>query len=290
MMKTHAHVARDDTRRRRSTSTSAVLTLASLALGAAAGCGGSDTSPQGGRTAPGAERSTKTAALETGADLMQDGSPVGQISMYLVGFHPSKDDASLQMESHHYCDQVNEDFAQCVLYDGNGDAARMHGIEYIISERLYATLAKEERAYWHPHNYEILSGTLRMPGLPDVAEKEAMQGKVNSYGKTWHVWMTGVHGRPADSLPLGPAHLAWSFNHDGEAYPEMVADRDRRMGLSSSDARADRAELAPLAKPQGGVNAVAELFPNASGAPAGVEDSGISGTEPVPIVTLRPPR
>ncbi len=253
-------------------------------------CGGEDTAPQGDRTAPGADRTAKTATLETGADLMQDRTPVDQISMYLVGFHPSKDDPTLQMESHHYCDQVNEDFAQCVLYDGNGEGARLHGIEYIISERLYATLPESERAYWHPHNYEIFSGTLRMPGLPDVAEKEAMRGKINSYGKTWHLWKTGVHGQSPDSLPLGPAHLAWSFNHDGEAYPEMIAQRDQRMDLSSPDARADRADMADLARPQGGVNAMADRFPGASGAPTGVEDAGISGTEAIPVITMRPPR
>jgi hypothetical protein len=52
--------------------------------------------------------------------------------MYLVGFHPSKSDPGMQMESHHYCDQVNEDLAQCVLYDGNTEQARLHGVEYII--------------------------------------------------------------------------------------------------------------------------------------------------------------
>ena len=33
-----------------------------------------------------------------------------------------------------------------------------------------------------------------MPGLPDVEEKEALKGKMNSYGKTWHTWMTGMRG------------------------------------------------------------------------------------------------
>src|SRR5690606_20797706 len=108
--------------------------------------------------------------------------------------------------------QVDEDFAQCVLYDGDTEDARLHGIEYIVSARLYETLPPEEKAYWHPHNYEILSGTLVLPGLPEPVEREALESKVNSYGKTWHVWMTGVHGRTPDPLPYGPPRLAWSFN------------------------------------------------------------------------------
>src|SRR5690606_10628876 len=105
----------------------------------------------------GASRSPETAALETGAALIQDRTPVDQVAMHLVGFHPARTDPSLQMESHHYCDQVDEDFAQCVLYDGDTEDARLHGIEYIVSARLYETLPPEEKAYWHPHNYEILS-------------------------------------------------------------------------------------------------------------------------------------
>jgi hypothetical protein len=188
--------------------------MITLAFGAAA-CGGGNTPPAGaGETAPGADRSAKTAALETGASLMQAKAPVEKIAMYLDGFHTAKDNPAMQMEAHHYCNQANEDFAQCVLFDGNTAAARMSGIEYIISEKLYATLPAEEKAYWHPHNYEILSGQLRMPGLPDVAEKEALKGKMNSYGKTWHTWMTGMAGRQGDALPYGPAVLQWSFNHD----------------------------------------------------------------------------
>ena len=143
-------------------------TLVALSVAVAA-CGGGDTPPQGGETAPGADRTAKTAALETGANLMQAKAPVEKIAMYLNGFHAAKDDPKMQMEAHHYCNQANEDMAQCVLFDGNTAEARMMGVEYIISEKLYNTLPADEKAYWHPHNYEILSGQLRMPGLPDVA-------------------------------------------------------------------------------------------------------------------------
>ena len=143
--------------------------------------------------------------------------------MYLDGSHPAKDDPAIVMESNHYCNQVNEDFTQCVLFDGNGKGARLHGVEYIISEKLYGQLPAAERMYWHPHNYEILSGELVMPGLPQAAEKAALDTKINSYGKTWHFWRTGVHGEQPDPLPYGPPHLAWSFNHDGELPAEVAS-------------------------------------------------------------------
>jgi hypothetical protein len=250
-------------------------------------CGGGNSGPPEGATAPGSTPTAKTTALATGADVMQAKAPVDRISMYLVGFHPAKDDPSMQMESHHYCTQVNEDFAQCVLFDGNTDGARLHGVEYIISETLYGTLPADERAYWHPHNYEILSGELRAPGLPAVAEDEAMKSKLNSYGKTWHVWNTGAPGRPADALPLGPPHLAWSFNHDGEIAPGLVQDRDRRMSLDSAAERARREAWAPMARPQNGVNALAGQFPKAGGAPPGVTDAGDRSSAAVPVITMR---
>jgi hypothetical protein len=265
---------------------------ASLALSAMLilhiACGRDTTGPQGGTaTSPGEPRSAKTAMLESGANVMQGKGPVGKIAMHLVGFHPAKEDPAMQMESHHYCDQVNEDFAQCVLYDGDGPDARLHGIEFIISEKSYATLPPAERVYWHPHNYEILSGMLRLPNLPDAAEMATLRGKINSYGKTWHVWKTGVHGQQSDALPVGPAHLAWSFNADGEAAPGMIEARDRRMDLDTAQARRARAELAPLGRPQGGVNAMKDRFPGATGAPRGVSDNGDMSTTAVPSVIVR---
>ena len=127
----------------------ATLFVAAVVTGA---CGGGNTPPQGGETAPGANRTAKTAALESGANLMQAKAPVETIAMYLNGFHVSKDDPKMQMEAHHYCNQANEDFAQCVLFDGNTGEARMMGIEYIISETLYNTLPTGEKEFSHPHN------------------------------------------------------------------------------------------------------------------------------------------
>src|SRR5690606_41856015 len=98
------------------------------------------------------------------------------------------------------------------------------------------------------------------PGIPDPAEESLMKSKLNSYGKTWHVWKTGHHGAPADALPLGPAMLAWSFNRDGEAAQEMIDERDRDMGVDTAETRRKREGLTKLAKPQTGVDALKGKF------------------------------
>jgi len=74
-----------------------------------AGCGGGNTGPRNGATAPGSPETAKTSALESAASMIQSKKPVSKVSMYLDGFHVSKDNPRVQMEAHHYCNQVNED-------------------------------------------------------------------------------------------------------------------------------------------------------------------------------------
>lgn len=212
-------------------------------------------------TPPGQETTTKTDVLKAGAEVIQSNLPTDKLDVYLVGFHPMKHDPEHQMEAHHYCRQVNEDFAQCALWDSNGEDANLNGIEYIISEKLFEGLPAEERKYWHPHNYEILAAHLVAPGLPDVAELELMKGKMNSYGKTWHVWHTGSPNMPGDELPLGEPHLAWSFNADGELPPEPLQSRDKALSTDTAEKRAQRQQLVELAHPQEGVDALQSAFP-----------------------------
>jgi hypothetical protein len=199
----------------------------------------------------GNDKSTKLKALSAGSEMLQTQAPPAQLDAYLVGFHPMKDHPDRQMEAHHFCRQVNQDLAQCVLFDGNTASANLNGIEYIISEKLFNQLPADERQYWHPHNYEILSGQLVAPGLPDAAEKEFLESKMNSYGKTWHVWNTGHFGRnDADRLPLGEPRLAWSFNGDDEILPGLAELMEKRVGVDIAQKRQSRQTLAPLAKPQ----------------------------------------
>jgi hypothetical protein len=207
------------------------------------------------RTAPsGAPKAPATRALEAGAKILQGNAPLANFDVYLVGFHPMKNAPESQMESHHFCRQINEDMAQCALFDGNTRSANLNGVEYIISEQLFATLPASERQYWHPHNGEILSGQLVAPGIPDAAEHALMKTKMNSYGKTWHLWNTGYNGKRGDALPLGAPQLAWSFNHDGEILPNLQEERDTKLRIHTPDKRSERSDLRSMAHPQSGVD------------------------------------
>lgn len=231
-------------------------------------------------TAAGNPVSRWRATLDLGAKLLQDTSPLTGFDVYVVGFHCAKGEPDSQMEAHHYCKVVNDDLLQCVLFDGNTRDANLIGIEYIVSAHLFGTLPTEERPYWHPHNFEVLSGQLVAPGLPETAEHALMTLLMNSYGKTWHTWHTGRHdGQPGAALPLGDPKLMWSFNREGECDPALAADRNAVFGVDTGAKAGRRSDLVALAHPQYGVDDMAGQF--ADGRPVeGVTDVGADGTDP----------
>jgi hypothetical protein len=213
-----------------------------------AGCGGQNTAPA--VHEPGQPRSTETRVLEAGAMVMQDKTPIDQVHMYLCGFHFYNGDMTRQVEAHHYCTQSNEDFAQCLIYSGNGKDAKLIGIEYIISRKLFDTLSEDERALWHSHDYEVKSGELTAPGIPEAAEHEMMEKFVSTYGKTIHTWQIDR----GDTLPLGTPQVMMGFTADGQIKAALVEDRDRRFGISTQEKRTNRSDI-PEPQLAEGVNA-----------------------------------
>jgi len=120
---------------------------------------------------------------------------------------------------------------QCLIYDKHDTRyAKLIGVEYIIGSRLFASLPDEEKAYWHPHVYEVKAGLLSVPGVPRQAEDKIMERLVNTYGKTWHFWQVDR----GDTLPIGPAKLMSSYNKPEEVDWNLVAIRDQIFGSDTS--------------------------------------------------------
>jgi hypothetical protein len=188
---------------------------------------------------PGERKRMDTRVLEAGAAVLQGKSPLGSMNLYLNGFHFYADDMGHQMEAHHFCSQVNEDFIQCVIFDGNTRKARLIGIEYIVSERLFRNLPEEEKRLWHSHHYEVGSGTLIAPGIPERIERKLMEKIVSTYGKVWHTWDTARF-----DLPMGIPALMMGFTADGQMRRELEEDRDRRFRVSAARIRQNRKGIA----------------------------------------------
>ncbi|HEX5597031.1 MAG TPA: OBAP family protein [Micromonosporaceae bacterium] len=222
--------------------------------------------------AAGGSKGPALVTLEQGAKIFQETTPLKGFDVYTAGFHCAKDHPEMQMEAHHYCRIVNDDLMQCVLFDGNTRDANLIGIEYIVSERLYRSLPEPERSSWHPHNFEVLSGQLIAPGLPDFAEKILMKRMMNSYGKTWHLWHTGRHDAPGHNLPVGDPMLMWSYNREGECDPALIRNRNEAMGVDAEKKRAMRQSLVDEAEPQYGVDQMKDEFAGPTTPIPGVRD------------------
>lgn len=216
----------------------AVFGAAVLAAVALTACGDNPKSDSP-VSPPGAETAAKTKVLEAGAAAVQAKAPLDALNAYLDGFHFYNGRLQAQMEAHHYCAILNDDVIQCVIYDGNARDAKLMGVEYVISAKLFETLPEAERALWHSHVHEVKSGQLIAPGIPDVAERELMKKLVGTYGKTWHTWHTDL----GQALPIGVPQLMMGFTADGQADPAMVAERDRRFGIDSAKKREQRREI-----------------------------------------------
>jgi hypothetical protein len=157
-------------------------------------------------TPAGAPKATDTRVLESGAKILQGNAPLAGFDICLDGFHPMKDHPEMQVEAHRFCRQVNEDLAQCVLFDGNTRTANLNGIEYIISEKLYAMLPAGERQYWHPHNGEILRGLLvardtRMNAHTDAKRKARTDLKALAHPQTGVDALKGKFPQATQDIP-----------------------------------------------------------------------------------------
>ncbi|KAI1267396.1 DUF1264-domain-containing protein [Xylariaceae sp. FL1019] len=184
---------------------------------------------------PGDKVPTEDIILESGASLLQEFKPVKQLCAHLNAFHAYADDPRRFVEANHYCAHLTKDVRQCILYDGHDPNARLIGIEYMITPKLYETLPPEERKLWHSHVYEVKSGMLVMPGptAPGVqqaweaAETQEMKHVIGLYGKVYHLWQTDR----GDELPLGEPKLMTSFTAEKQFdFEKIVGERDKRFG------------------------------------------------------------
>ena len=180
----------------------------------------------------------KHRALDLAAGATQVKDPIAAMSTYLNGFHMYADHMGRQVEASHFCIHLHHDLHQCVIFDRNAPDARLIGIEYIISEKRFRELPEDEKRLWHSHHYEVKSGMLTAPGIPDLAEHAYFEDLVTTYGKTFHTWQYD-----RDDFPYGIPQLMMGITEDGQADEAQVRARDERLGMSTSGKRRSRADI-----------------------------------------------
>jgi hypothetical protein len=169
--------------------------------------------------------------------------PAADAHLYLCAFHLAKSNPKLQFEAHHYCMPAGDGVHQCMIFDSKESGAKLLGIEYIITDEKYRKLPENEKKYWHPHAYEILSGQLIAPSLPKQGD-DIFPGLLKTWGKTWHTWPD-----PSTAVPLGEPLLMWSANGDGQIDQALVDKRDKKCGVSTAEIR-DRRKAMKITVPQ----------------------------------------
>jgi len=189
--------------------------------------------------APGEVMSLKSKALDTGAAMVQRKDPLHNIHATVCGIHMYSGEPNRQVIAHHYCAHLNEDVRQCLVYDSDQKNARLIGVEYIISPRLFEALDEGEKKYWHSHGYEVKSGTLVAPGLPLMIEHKLMEELAPTYGKTFHFWQIDRD----DPLPLGPPKLMMALSEEVPADPVVLDRRDRVLNINTSIERRNREDI-----------------------------------------------
>jgi len=177
----------------------------------------------------------KDRLLEAGASALQGFLPVSQICAHLCALHAYSTDISRQIIAHHYCTHLTKEIHQCIIYDSPEKDARLIGVEYLISLRLYETLDPEEKMLWHSHNYEVMSGMLSLPGVPEIAEREVMKEIGNCYGKIISTWQVD-----RDPLPLGPPRLMVSLTNDDVVDKTLLPELERRTGVKMEERKKAR--------------------------------------------------
>lgn len=89
---------------------------------------------------------------------MQNFDPLKQFKVHFCGFAFYNGDPKRQVELHHYVASLNDDVYQCAVFDSPDPGARLIGIEYVVTEKIFQTLDAEEQKLWHNHAYDIKSG------------------------------------------------------------------------------------------------------------------------------------
>lgn len=123
-----------------------------------------------------------------------------------------------QVEAHHFCSHVNEEMRQCLIYDGPDANARLIGLEYIVTEKLFMTLPDEEKKLWHTHEWEVKGGFLFMPGVPGPIQRQDLDKVAKTYGKVFHFWQVDL----GHDLPIGLPNVMMAVTRDGQLFHEMI--------------------------------------------------------------------
>lgn len=178
---------------------------------------------------PGETKSTKKTLLDFGSSMLQSFKPFHSFSKYFTTIHSFAENQDHQRITHEFCSDLSEDFSQSILFDSNNSNAKIIGVEYTISQRLFDILPDEEKILWHSNTYQVKGGLITAPRVPQVAEDEIMKMLLHTYSKTIYTW-----DYKDDVLPIGIPNFMSSPMNDYDVDKRLVRERDRDLGVNTN--------------------------------------------------------
>jgi hypothetical protein len=150
----------------------------------------------------------KTRLGEAAASIIQSRTPLKYFETHLAGIACLSDNPQKQIPSHSWVHHINEDVMQGLIFDSDQSDARLIGIEYIITERLFEKLPEDEKKLWSSNAYPVKSGIIVAPRMPGFMEHRLMEDLAPTYSKKFITW------DPNQPLPQGIPHLAMNPVND----------------------------------------------------------------------------
>jgi hypothetical protein len=101
-----------------------------------------------------------------------------------------------QVIAHHYCKEISGGLTQCQIYDGEGQDARLVGMEVVVNVETSESFTEEEKALWHYHRDEIPLVEATIQDLPEEEAARIAQGLMETYGKVFLLYDPTMQDMP----------------------------------------------------------------------------------------------
>jgi hypothetical protein len=193
---------------------------------------------KGSTNVPGNKESLKSRAGEDMASMMQSFTPLKQFDTHLSAIKCYSSNQRRQLPVHEYVMHVNDDVMQALIMDSDRSDAKLIGVEYIISDKLYRQLPEEEKKLWSSKGYEAKSGAMVAPRMPMPMEHKLMQDLAPTWGKSVALWQVDK-----DRLPIGNPMFMASPTRDDVLNKDLVYQRDKSLGIDTEAERKNRSDI-----------------------------------------------
>lgn len=168
--------------------------------------------------------------------------PLRDYSLHLVDIHFQAPDVNKQYIAHHFCSFPRENYMVCELFLGDQPSDRPIGIEYFVTKEVVEQIDIKERAAFHAHPFEILSGLFVTIGLSEEDERKLLKFIMGTYGKV-------IDAYADTELPVGPPRLGFALANERQVNWALADVMDRQLALGSTWKTRQEARKAMKAPP-----------------------------------------